>query len=307
MRSTRVKLRNNLLCHWLCSVQFPGMKISGSSMVVILEYPCRTAPEVSRTKVDHALRNLVDCLAACRASRCALLNALKRRTQFYYLHARGAIKKRYPNLDDDLRAAVSEACATYLSAPDERAVTQVCSTPGIPLNLYVTDRWLVGPLSNGSTEIAVKVRAFDDVDSDYEFKVRLSSLLDLLSVLTNCYFQQGNLDHEAYTFDLPANPYPEDTEWLDGFPIVDGRLRLEKVHIEFGNKIAIGAIDNDHRLLRAARLFNEGLSLHRVTLSKGDLSTVLFISALEAISSVVDGNFNAIWRNITECSPSKPD
>ena len=196
---------------------------------------------------------------------------------------RGAIYERYPNLDDDLRAAVSDASATYLSPPDVKAATQVCSWTGIPLNLYVTDRWKIAPLSNGSTEIGITVRAFDDIDRDYEFQVRLSPLLDLLSVLTNCVFEQAKNDLEANACELPPDLYLEDTEWLDGAPIVDGRLRLEEIHIEFGNKIVTSAIDNDHRLLRSARLFNEGLSLLR-TSSKGDLATVLLISALEAIS-----------------------
>jgi hypothetical protein len=196
----------------------------------------------------------------------------------------GAIYERYPNLDDDLRAAVSDASATYLSPPDVKAATKVCSWTGIPLNLYVTDRWQIGPLSNGSTEIGITVRAFDDIDRDYEFKVRLSPLLDLLSVLTNCVFEQAKNDLEVNACDLPPDLYLEDTEWLDGAPIVDGRLRLEKVHMEFGSKIATGAIDEDHRLLRSARLFNEGLSLLHTTSSKGDLATVLLISALEAIS-----------------------
>jgi hypothetical protein len=199
--------------------------------------------------------------------------------------AQGSIYQRIPDLDSTLRSCVEEALEIYSAPSSQMTATQVRSNPYIPFTLYRGTRWYVGPLSSDRTELGLAVSAFDESDRAYEFKVRLGSILDVLSVWTNCAFEKfDEYDHEAKPIDLKANIFLKRSDWLDDFPVENDRLCLESLSLEFGNKIIDGTIDADHRLLRAVRLFHQGLALHRLpSLNFGDLSVVILISALEAM------------------------
>jgi hypothetical protein len=158
-----------------------------------------------------------------------------------------------------------------------------------PLAFTFRNDGILDRLIDGSTEIGLIVDAFDEADSLYEFEARIGSLLDALATWTNCSFRRADNDDDSSALDLPHGVFWEDPEWLDDHPIADGLIRLERSQLAFGDEVVAGSINENHRLTRACRLFHEGLTLHRSSPEQfGDMSTTLFVSALEVISLTDD-------------------
>lgn len=180
-----------------------------------------------------------------------------------------------------------------LDSIDERNVvpkligvaTEVELEPSISIGHYFGDFWQIAPLSDGRGELKLKVFAFDSVDANYEFAKRCNAVTDILSCATNCAVRiimepgRGKVIEPNYEW----NDYFIDPEWLDDFPVRDGVLKLSQELIRFGDRIVSGENEDD-RIARSAHLFHRSLTLYREKPLFGDISTALFISALEAIS-----------------------
>ncbi len=195
---------------------------------------------------------------------------------------RGAIYDLYPDLDGVLRDCAREATVAMHSPASSRLAARLASAPCGPVSLYFSERWYIGPLDDGSTEIGLTVEAFDEADSRYEFQDRMGLLLDALTAWTNCTFRQADYDGgNSDKLKLPDGIFWEDQEWLDGHPIADDLIRLERSQLALGDEILRRAINSDHNLMRACHLFHEGVNLHHYA---PDMATALFVSALEVIS-----------------------
>ena len=140
------------------------------------------------------------------------------------------------------------------------------------------------PLSNNTSEVGLIIGAFDAVDALHEFKLRLETILNLLSVWTNCSFDENSPDPTANALDNAVADFWTDTDWIDEHPVTGDRLCLERECVGFGDEVVSGRIDSNHPLLRAMRLFHQGLSVANNDHNMGDLTAVLLISALECIS-----------------------
>jgi hypothetical protein len=199
---------------------------------------------------------------------------------------RGPIYDLHPDLDAKLRECVKEATVKMHSPLRYRLAAKLSSNRLIPVGLYFSKRWHIGPLDDESTEIGLDVNAFDEADSRYEFEVRMAMLLDALAAWINCSFRRaGHADDRSNILDLPAGIFWEDAEWLEHQPIAGDLIRLEPIQLAFGDQVVGGLINEGHKLARAAHLFHEGLLLlHTASGHFGDLATALFISALEVIS-----------------------
>jgi len=199
---------------------------------------------------------------------------------------RGHIYDLHPDLDPILRECVKEATAAIRSPAKFRLAAKMFSAPAGPVGLYFSERWHIGPLDDGSTEIGLTVEAFDEVDSLYEFEVRVGLLLDALAVWTNCVFQRADhSDDNSCTLDLPDGILWGDPEWLEHHPIAENLVRLDAIQLALGDEIVSGLMNGNDRLARASRLFHEGLILyHSGSQQFYDMATILFVSALEVVS-----------------------
>ena len=196
---------------------------------------------------------------------------------------RGEIDAIYPKIEKILRDCVQDAVARMIKPKHVPCCTQVVTFPAIPLGCYQEQDWYCGPISNGNSEIGIKVHAFDEVDAQHEFAVRLTPLLDVLACMTNVVIEpttERNGERPAAHKDV--NTYLEDTDWLDGTPERDGYLRLTASQVSFCNNL-ISEMTADDRLKRAAHLFHKALTLYYKMPDCYDVATALFVSALETV------------------------
>ncbi|WP_425418686.1 hypothetical protein [Oricola indica] len=196
---------------------------------------------------------------------------------------RGTILTIHPLLEGILRECVEEAVGRMRTPIRISCSTQVASFPRIPVGYYRGDGWYFGPLDNGNTEIGITVRAFDKPDADYDFASRLPSLLDVLACMTNCAFERVNgAGGRTSASEEALNSYFDKPDWLEDFPIDDGHLRLTLPQLKFLTGLLEGPVSED-RVTRAARMFHKALTLFRRVPKCLDVSTALFVSALEAV------------------------
>jgi hypothetical protein len=161
--------------------------------------------------------------------------------------------------------------------------TQIMSFPALPLGYYQGKNWYCGPLSNGNSEISIDLRAFDEVDAQHEFAVRLTPLLDVLACMTNVVFERTKeASGERTAEHKEMNTYLENADWLEGSPEQAGHLRLTASQVSFCDDL-IGGMMADDRLERAAHMFHKALSLFYKVPECDDVATALFISALETV------------------------
>lgn len=209
--------------------------------------------------------------------------------ELVYFDPEGASAEIHSNFDALINESVDAALSKHSSPPEFDRCMRVTSIPNSPVAYYRGEKWYIGPLKDGSTEIGMTVRAFDDADLDYEFKYRSHMLLNILSAWTNCVFTIDN-DKKPGVLPAPRGEPWQDTDWIDGCPIVEGLIQLELNQIRYGDLIAQRIIDSDHKLSRAAHHFVEGLRFMRgASPSFYKLSTVHLVSSLEVISLPEDG------------------
>ncbi|WP_438346847.1 hypothetical protein [Methylorubrum populi] len=185
--------------------------------------------------------------------------------------------------------SIDAALRVHNSPPELTRVMRVTSRPTAPIAYYRSKNWYTGPLSDGSTEIGITVRAFDEVDLDYEFKSKARMLLNMLAVWTNCAFEIDNSSQPEILEAAPGEPWT-DTDWLDDHPLANRLLQLEDNQLYYGDLISRDMIEHDNNLSRAAHHFAEGLRFLRWGSSEFyNLSTVHLVSSLEVISLPEDG------------------
>lgn len=194
-----------------------------------------------------------------------------------------AIFDIHPRIEDSLRECVEEAAGRMGKPSHISGSTKVATFPNIPMGYYRGDGWYIGPLDNGNTEIGFTVQAFDQPDAEYEFASRLPVLLDALACMTNCAVgvvkEAGGRTSAS---DETLNAYFDTPDWLEGVPLYDGHLRLTSPQLKFISDL-LDAPASEDRLIRAARMFHKALTLFRRVPECHDISTALFVSALEAV------------------------
>lgn len=196
---------------------------------------------------------------------------------------RGNISNIHPRLREELRECVEDAANRLANCNQFSYSVQVTAFPALTVGYYRGDDWYIGPLDNGHSEIGITVRAFDEPDGEHEFSSRLPVLLDILACMTNCAFEQvSNVDGECLASDTSLNSYFASFDWLDGFPVEDGHLRLTANQVEHISCL-LGRPAEENRITRAARMFHKALTLFRRVPECEDVSLALFVSALEAV------------------------
>jgi hypothetical protein len=195
----------------------------------------------------------------------------------------GEINSIYPGIEQWLRDSVTEAVALMGKPKHVSCCTQIVTLPAIPLGYYKGRSWYCGPLSNGNTEIGIETLAFDEVDAEREFSIRLTPLLDVLACMTNVVIESTTeRNGERSGMEEDVNIYLEDPDWLDNFPEQDGYLRLTTSQVGFCDNL-IGGMMVDERVRRAAHLFHKALTLYYKMPEFYDVATALFVSALETV------------------------
>ena len=176
-----------------------------------------------------------------------------------------------------------EKATVRMKNPDKLTrCTQLRTFPPVPLGYYRGTSWYCGPLSDGKSEIGITVRAFDDVDADHEFAVRLTALLDALACMTNVTFESlRESTGVAVAPEEEMNLFLGDPDWIDGIPQEGRHLRLTAPQLSFCNDLVDDAVHD--RLTRAARVFHKALVLHYQVPECHDVATALFVSSLEAV------------------------
>lgn len=196
---------------------------------------------------------------------------------------RGEINAVYPGIEQTLRDCARDATARMIRPEYVSRCTQLVTFPAIPLGYYQGKNWYCGPLSNGNTEVGIKVAAFDEIDAQHEFAVRLMPLLDVLACMTNVAIEttkESNGERTALHKD--DSTYLEDPDWLDGTPEWDGLLRLTASQLEFCDDF-VGEMMAYDQLKRAAHMFHKALTLYHKVPECYDVATALFVSALETV------------------------
>ncbi len=141
--------------------------------------------------------------------------------------------------------------------------------------------------------LTLKVQGFDKKDAETEWQKLSGKILDFLAICTN----------SSFVFDSSENCSKEQTElseeiffqrldWIEGYPQVEGLLRLWETQKDFIDRIVIGEIELDHPLLRASGHFHAAQKLwsentHAMDRnSTFELANVLYVSALEVASEL---------------------
>lgn len=198
----------------------------------------------------------------------------------------GAIRDRYPTLEADLRACVDEALQIYGAPKDYCLLACIGSSAGERFASYSGARWWISPNDEGSSTCGLVVHAFDEADAKHEFALRLGCFLDCLAVWTNRSFLQLTQTTPGQALDREQSEYWSDAEWLEGYPIEGGLLRLLPSQIAILDSVVEGGLGLTAQITHAARHFHEGLALHLAAPGRfPELATVLMVSAIETITS----------------------
>jgi len=150
---------------------------------------------------------------------------------------------------------------------------------------YSTTLWHLLPSVPGSALLALRVKGFDRVDADFEYLMRVQPVLDQLATFSNSVLTLSATAGTDADSTNGANTvfYPE--EWMDGHPLVDGRLALPKESLACLDALISDPLPKEGQLRRATRHFHEALHLMEIDPApSGDVATALLISALEAAS-----------------------
>ncbi|MDV3459211.1 hypothetical protein RZN05_19600 [Sphingomonas sp. HF-S4] len=160
---------------------------------------------------------------------------------------------------------------------------EIAVFPPVNMARYASDHLSLKGLARGAICLRLYVSGYDTPDREDEFLAIAEPILNALSVFTNCSFRYGPLPVREEVVELVNDRWAQ-VDWIDGSPIVDGRLAITPEQLRYLEGLAVAPGD-DH-VIRAARLFHQALHLdygRDPTLT--DAVRTLYVSALEAASA----------------------
>lgn len=195
-----------------------------------------------------------------------------------------------------------------------------------PISNYYSDLFRIEPYGDGLSSVTLSVKSYGSNDANFIFRLKITRLLDILSVLTNLPYSYSNRLTNSKEI-IGDEIFYNDEEFIDGYPIKNENILITK----YGKKIIENVLTNDDdiennnlaKLLNAAMHFHAGRKfdaqindlyilndpektkedgVYRIGLSPRDqrlfnarevnaniqeIATVSYISALEVLSSIV--------------------
>ena len=194
------------------------------------------------------------------------------------------------DLPTGIEQSVEDAIKRFKSPELFSLQSSIGLSKQLTFHSYSTACWRLLPSAPGRALLTLGVNGFDRVDADFEYLMRVQPVLDQLTTFTNCVLTVSTTTEETENDGVDKhNSVFHSEEWMDGHPIVDGRLTLPQESLSCLDSLMTGELPSDGRLRRATRHFREALHLMEIDPgSSGDVATALLISALEAVSLVED-------------------
>jgi len=200
-----------------------------------------------------------------------------------------------PTTERRIRQAMTTAQA-LLAAPNTLDfLVPIRSSLAIPFRRQDGARVQVRPAASDAFFIQLqRVRVFDEFDAASECQRRVRMLLDALAFMTNLSFEA--LAPEA--IEEPPICTPEDAarppdDWIDGHPVVDGRIALSRAQIELLDALCEDLSEPLIHLVDAAHHFHAGLQIETQRHGEstlGQIATehaiVSYLSCLEVASLI---------------------
>jgi hypothetical protein len=216
--------------------------------------------------------------------------------------------------DDRLRACIARAIE---SAPSPKrswlSLEGILFPILLPFAPRVRSTYALEPGNGNRSRVLIRVESYDSVDERSQAIQRLSKLLDLLAVASNCvlatpgdsafnfpaqvavelYDNEGNA-LTSTTDQVHENPPRQsvDPDWYDGYPIIEGRVAPCDADLDAIEKLLSGDEEAERDLFSAAAHFRTGLEMEHKSGSAmqgfggvHELSMTLYVSALEVISA----------------------
>lgn len=218
-----------------------------------------------------------------------------------------------PNLEDRLRACVTGAIER---AP--RPKTSWLAVEGIlypillPFAPRVRSTYALEAGKDRRSRLVIRVESYDSVDEKSQAHQRLSNLLDLLAVASNCVLVtsrdlvvnspaqvdievcDGEGNAPTSTIQVPPQPPGQavDPDWYDGYPTIDGHVAPCDEDLDAIEKLLLDDEESEGDLFLAAAHFRTALEMEHKSKSamqdfggSHELSITLYLSALEVISA----------------------
>ncbi len=164
---------------------------------------------------------------------------------------------------------------------------------------YKADWVAIRPTGHGRAELRLRVEAFDDLDAEREFLITAPSICDQLTTWTNVLVKISSDRTASIGSDeqisLPENCTWAESDWIDGAPLIDGRIALTRDQLLFLSAFAKGIVGETHPLFRATRHFAESLAIQDAGYFP-EICQTLLVSALEVV-----GGSAAQAKNCPHC------
>jgi hypothetical protein len=183
----------------------------------------------------------------------------------------------------EIAASVQDAKINLARLHPAWITAEIALFPPVKMASYASAHLTLQGLAGGAMRLGLYVSGYDRPDREDEFLAIAEPVLDALSVFTNCSFQYAPASVGEEVVE-PANARWCQADWLDGAPIIDGRLAITPEQLRYLEGLAVAP--GEGAAVRAARLFHQALHLDYAggpTLS--DAVRTLYLSALEAASA----------------------
>lgn len=194
---------------------------------------------------------------------------------------------------------------------------------------YYSDIFKIEPYNDGLSSLTFSVKSYGENDAEFVAQSKLTRILDLFSVLTNAPFNYSKRDENSEVGE-GDEVYYEDNDFIDGYPVESNKYILTKYGKKIIERVIAwdNDIEDDNlkKLLNAcmhfhaARKFDaqiydlyiyhgpeqtEEEGVYKINLSPRDqhlfdarevnaniqeIATILYISALEVLSTIVFSN-----------------
>ena len=192
----------------------------------------------------------------------------------------------YTDLPEGIEQSVEAAIASLNDPNVFRLQSSIELREPLRVHSYSTSHWQLTPGVPGRAQLSLAVKGFDRLDADFEYLMRVQPMLDQLATFTNCVWKICTSTEITDTDETgEPNAVFQMEEWIDGHPIVNGRLALPEGARACLDSLLTDDLPLELPLRRGNRHFHEALHLMEIDpQSSGDVATALLISALEAVS-----------------------
>lgn len=145
------------------------------------------------------------------------------------------------------------------------------------------------------TSLTLGFSAFDKYDAEHNFNLCARPIVDVLSAFSNLFFgiSKPNFSSSSCLDDVQRPEYNLGVDWIDGYPMIDGKIAMPDHCLKLIRDIARNNINKDKQLiLDACHHFHSARSLEQQacdfsrTETSSEMAMVLYISCLEVLSSI---------------------